>query len=131
MDKSIIEKCEKLSSEAKITFPEVVKALLGAGVESYCVDLLKKRNTYYGTNGEVVEVPLSLTQFAPVAETFNADAVRDAIKRSQRQELIFPAFVVEIMKAGTYGYVAYLVGQRVVYLGRKGDMHVEHFPQKK
>jgi hypothetical protein len=33
------------------------------------------------------------------------------------------------MEAGTVYYIAYLEGKRVMYIGREGDFHVEHFPK--
>jgi hypothetical protein len=31
--------------------------------------------------------------------------------------------------AGVVGYWAFLMGKRVIYLGRKGDQHIEEFPK--
>jgi hypothetical protein len=33
--------------------------------------------------------------------------------------------------AGVIGYWAFLAGKKVIYLGRKGEMHVEEFPKAK
>lgn len=128
MKQKILTDCEHLSSESKITFPEVVKKLIKAGVETYYVDLIKRRNTYYGTDGRTEEVMLSLKDLPFIAESFDVSAVHEAVKHIQRQEISYPEFINEIMKAGTYGYIAYLRGRRVVYLGRTGEMHIEHFP---
>jgi hypothetical protein len=37
----------------------------------------------------------------------------------------------EITEAGCVYYIAYLSGKKVIYFGRKGEMHVELFPQPK
>jgi hypothetical protein len=33
------------------------------------------------------------------------------------------------MAAGTVYYIAYLTGKQVIYFGRKGEFHIEKFPQ--
>lgn len=129
MDTAVILECKKLSLEGKITFPEVVKRLLQAGVELYHVDLIKQRATYYGEQKQTLDTDFSLSQLPVVSDVFDAQAVAQSVKRSQKREIDYVTFITEVMKAGTYAYTAYLKGKRVAYLGKMGEMHIEHFPQ--
>lgn len=128
MDYKVILECQYLSSESKITFPEVVKRLLDAGVDSYGVDLVNKRNIYYDAYDQSLDLPFSVSDLPPVGNVFNAEAVAQAVKRSQHQEIGYPAFIREIMIAGTCGYTVNLNGRNVVYQGKDGQSHIEHFP---
>ncbi len=49
------------ASFADTPFPKVVERLVGAGVKSYTADLVKLRNTYYGSGGEAYDEALPLT----------------------------------------------------------------------
>jgi uncharacterized protein YbcV (DUF1398 family) len=45
--KDVVREMSKASDEERITFPEVVKALMKAGIERYHADLVAGRKTYY------------------------------------------------------------------------------------
>jgi uncharacterized protein YbcV (DUF1398 family) len=111
-----------------MTFPEVVTKLLNEGVESYHADLVRSENRYYMPSGEthVVTVPF---EHSKAAEKFSASLVEAAIKSIQSEKIDYKQFLHQIMDAGTVYYIAYLSGKRVIYLGREGDFHVEHFPK--
>ena len=112
-----------------ISFPEVVGRLMSDGIEAYHVDYVRSENRYYWPNGEshVEQVP---HKFSAPAQEFSAEAVRSSLKRVQAGEIDYARFSEEILNAGCVFYIAYLVGRRVTYLGRKGDFHIEHFPRK-
>lgn len=120
--------CQGLSAESKITFPELVKRLLEADVDSYDIDLVGKRVTYYDVYDSSLHVGFGLNELPPVHERFDAEAVAQAVKRSQRGEIDYPSFISEIMNAGVSMYTAYLNGRRVVYKSLDGQSHTEHFP---
>ena len=103
--------------------------LLNEGVESYHVDLVRSENRYYMPSGEthVETVPF---KHSKAAEKFSANLVEAAIKSIQAGKIDYKQFLHQIMDAGTVYYIAYLSGKRVIYFGREGDFHVEHFPQK-
>ena len=116
------------SLENTLTFPQVAGKLINEGVESYHVDLIRGENRYYMPSGEshVEMVPFKHPE---AAEKFSATLVKAAIKNIQTGKINYKEFLHQIMNAGTVYYIAYLSGKRVIYLGREGDFHVEHFPQ--
>jgi uncharacterized protein YbcV (DUF1398 family) len=109
------------------TFPEVVGTMLGAGVESYFVDLRRKEDVVYLSNDSVVTEPLEV-EFGPVAAEFSKAGVVAAIRGAQRDEIRYPEFMRRAAEAGVTAYWALLTGKRVIYFGREGEMHVEWFP---
>lgn len=127
---SVLTECKELSLQGKITFPEVVRRLSEAGVERYHIDLTRDEATYYLTGGESHVLALH----GPGGEingSFDAAAVEQAVRASQRGEITHPEFLARIRAAGCVGYFAQLAGHRVQYIGRTGDMHVEPFPTAK
>lgn len=119
-----------LTHEGKITFPQVVGALLNEGIESYHVDYIRSENRYYLPNGES-HVEIVPHKFPTPAKEFSADKVKSTIKRIQAGEIDYNTFSDEVIQAGCVYYIAYLAGKRVIYFGREGDMHIEYFPKGK
>jgi uncharacterized protein YbcV (DUF1398 family) len=112
-----------------ISFPEVVGQLLNDGVEYYHVDYVARRKTFYSGDGSaVVTTLIDFSDLPAVAADFDTDAVKAAILDSQRHGQKYHDFTRRVMAAGVQGYFAFLRGQRVTYLGRQGDQHVEWFP---
>ncbi|MGK9170746.1 DUF1398 domain-containing protein [Inquilinus limosus] len=124
--KEVVRELTRASDEERITFPEVVKALMAAGVERYHADLMAGTKTYYIPDGSF-EVTQGLA-FAPAAGLFSAEGVEQAVRAIQRQEIKFRAFCERITAAGCVGYFVSLAGRRAVYYGRTIDTHVEWFP---
>ena len=122
-----IDRCSTASKEGRIRFGDVVAALAGAGVESYWADYRGAVTTYYLDTGDV-----HATQFdqpgVPIAEAFDVAGVQDAIRGTQRDEMRYPEFVRRTRAAGCVGYVVWLAGRHVTYFGRRGEMHLERFP---
>ena len=54
--KDVVREMSKASDEERITFPEVMKALMETGVERYHADLVAGRKTYYLPDGDFEEV---------------------------------------------------------------------------
>src|SRR5206468_2255384 len=115
--------------EERITFPEVVKALMEVGIERYHADLVASRKTYYLANGDFEEVEVDDVPAA--ALTFSAEGVETAVRAIQRHEIAYRGFCRQIADAGCVGYFVSLAGRRAVYYGRTGDEHVEWFPGAK
>ena len=111
-----------------MTFPEVVGRLLAVGVESYFVDYLAKSEVVY-TADEVLTEPLTL-EVPAVVDAFSKDGIVAAIRAAQADTIRYPEFVKRAAAAGVAGYWAFLSGQKVIYFGRRGEMHVEEFPKK-
>ena len=116
-------------SEERITFPEVVKALMEAGIERYHTDLLAGRKTYYLPDGDFEDVEVH--KVGGAALQFSAEGVEKAVRAIQRQAITYREFCRQIADAGCVGYFVSLAGRRAVYYGRTADEHVEWFPGAK
>lgn len=125
--KQVIEECARASHNGTRSFGEVVRALLDAGVEGYQVDYRARRATYYLPRGETVTVDL-LAPAIGIAADFDAAALQQAIRGSQRGEVRYPEFLTHSMNAGCIGYQVFFSGRHVVYFGRNGSQHIERFP---
>jgi uncharacterized protein YbcV (DUF1398 family) len=128
MDTKVIEQTLQETEAGRKTFPECVKALLAVGVESYLVNFGRMEKSSYGLNGETHIQKMSLPA-SPIADTFSNDDLIAALRGAQRDEIRYPEFVKRAKAAGVEAYWAFLTGKRVVYLGRKGEVHVEEFPK--
>lgn len=114
----------------QLIFPEVVRRLSQAGVESYFIDFAAGTETLYTTAGETHTEAMTLP-LHPVAPEFSKDGIVAAIRGAQADTVRYPQFVTLATEAGVIAYWAYLTGKKVVYFGRKGEMHTENFPQQK
>ena len=123
----IIKRCSAGSLDGRLSFPQVVGMLMDIGVSHYQVDFVRDEKTCYFRNDEFYTEPMPMPA-EPIAQEFSPEGVAAAVKASQTEGQAFPDFLVRVRKAGCIGYVAYLDGRRVVYTGRRGDEHVEHFP---
>lgn len=115
------------SQSGAIHFGEVVSRLASVPVESYHVDYRSGRATYFLPDGGTVDM---LFEHAPegIADAFNVDAVRAAIRGAQQGQVMYPEFKRLTQRAGCVGYTVWLAGRHVAYLGRRGEVHVERFP---
>ena len=66
----------------------------------------------------------------PVAESFDAAAVRESIRAAQAlvPGYTYKGFCAKVARAGCAGYVVSLFGRRVLYYGRTCETHTEYFP---
>lgn len=122
-----IESTVRASLAAEIAFPEVIRRLAEVGVERYHCDYSRQEITYYLASGESHVVAASHDAH-PTGLEFQAEEVAAAVRRSQRGEHTYRDFVRETMAAGCVGYFVQITGRQVIYFGRNGDSHVEHFP---
>jgi uncharacterized protein YbcV (DUF1398 family) len=131
MDTKIILEVSQRTLAGTISFPEVVKNLLSAGVEYYHIDYIQRRKTFYSGTGEVAVAPIDLEGLPVVAADFDAAELKANIRDSQKNGQKFRDFSNRAMNNGVQGYYAFLRGQRVTYFGRNGDQHTEWFPEAK
>ena len=68
MSKQVIHELAIATQQGKMTFPQVVKGLLEAGVESYLVDFAAKQKTHYLADGTTHTVPIIL-DLVPLRKT--------------------------------------------------------------
>lgn len=124
---TIAETCMKAAYEATMSFPEILKTLAQAGFEGYLVDYRKNATAYYLPDSTTIEVTNPKTS-GTVAAEFKADVVEANVRKSQANAHTYPEFCEHVKNAGCAGYLVTLLGKRVVYYGRTGETHVEHFP---
>ena len=127
MNTAVMHWASEGSEAGELRFPEVVGALMAAGVESYSADLVRGEKTFYMPDGETYIVPSKLPVTA-IAGEYWEDGVVAAIRGAQTDAIRYPEFVRQSRAAGVVAYWVFLTGQRAVYLGRKGEIHVELFP---
>jgi uncharacterized protein YbcV (DUF1398 family) len=130
MNLQAIHEVSVATQEGRMTFPQVVGTLLEAGVESYLVDFAAGRKTYHSASGEAYADTMIL-KLDLVAEEFSGEGIVAAIRGAQSDRVRYPEFVQRATAAGVIAYWAFLTGGKVVYFGRKGEMHVEEFPKAK
>lgn len=131
MHADIIRKLAEVTLSGSMPFPEIVGNLIKEGVEYYHVDYVSLSFSFYSASGGVVVAPLAFEGLPGVAIDFNAAELRAAILDSQQNGQKFRQFCIRAAKAGVQSYFAFLRGQRVLYIGRQGDQHVEWFPGAK
>ena len=123
----IIQECASGALTGEVTFPEIVGKLAQIGVERYHADYSRQEITYYLPDGESLVAATPHPAHATAAE-FSPSAVEAAVRQSQRNEHTYLDFIRKTMAAGCVGYFVQITGRRVIYLGRNGESHVEHFP---
>jgi uncharacterized protein YbcV (DUF1398 family) len=123
----IIQGCAREALTGELTFPEIVSRLAQIGVERYHADYSRKEITYYLADGDSLVVA-SLHPSHATATDFSASAVEAAVRQSQRNEHTYLDFIRKTMAAGCVGYFVQITGRRVIYFGRNGESHEEHFP---
>lgn len=126
--KDIARSCLEGAELGAMTFPQIVGALTEAGFDGYAIDFRRATAVYYRPDGEAIE--LKATPTAPVAERFDASIVRQAIREAQALApgYTYRGFCAKVAAAGCAGYLVSLPGRRVLYYGRTGETHTEHFP---
>ena len=64
----------------------------------------------------------------PIPAMLDIAALRAAIAGSQRGVVMYPQFKRLSMAAGCIGYTVWIDGRHVSYYGRRGEVHIEKFP---
>jgi uncharacterized protein YbcV (DUF1398 family) len=128
MNTNVLQDVMTETQAGQLIFPEVVRRLTQAGVESYFVDFATGSETFYMANGqwhaEKMTLPLS-----PVASEFSSAGLIEAIRGAQSDTIRYPEFTRRSLDAGVIAYWAFLAGRKVIYFGRKGETHTEEFPR--
>ncbi|MGA7291788.1 MAG: DUF1398 family protein [Terriglobales bacterium] len=130
MNTEIISDTLKKSLAGTFAFPDVVRTLIGEGVESYRADLVRREETFYMPDGATFVEKMDFAS-TPIAENFSAPDLIAAIRDSQAGRCKYREFLNRAVRAGVTSYVTYLSGKKVIYFGRKGEFHVEEFPKAK
>lgn len=123
----MIQGCTRGALSGELAFPEIVGRLTQIGVERYHADYTRQEITYYLSDGDSLVVAAPHPSYTTAAE-FSSSAVEAAVRQSQRNEHTYVDFIRKSMAAGCVGYFVQITGRRVIYFGRNGESHVEHFP---
>jgi uncharacterized protein YbcV (DUF1398 family) len=126
---SIAQTCLEGAESNTVTFPKIVSTLQEAGFEGYFVDLRRGVVIYYLPNADSVELSGAKAE-VPVAEIFDAAAVKAAIREAQTLApgYTYKGFIAKVARSGCAGYMVSFLGRRVLYFARSAETHVEHFP---
>ena len=125
--RALIQSTFTASNNGSIHFGQVIGQLISAGVEAYQVDYRAGRATYYLPNGATFDLDFTRPQQG-IAETFDVAAIRAAIRGAQQGTVMYPEFKVLSQQAGCIGYTVWIAGRHVSYFGRRGEVHIERFP---
>lgn len=125
--RALIHEAARGSNESRLHFGQVIGLLVQAGVESYIVDYRARRSTYVLPDGDTLDMPTPMPDVA-IAQDFDAAALRAAIRGAQQGVVMYPEFKRLSRQAGCVGYIVWVAGRHVSYFGRKGETHVERFP---
>lgn len=128
--RDVARRCLDGAYDNTMTFPEGVHALLEAGFDGYLVDYRLNTRTYYLTDGETL-IMRDPHGPRPVDDRFNVSEVATAIRWAQENPpgYSYAAFGDKVAAGGCAGYLVSFPGRRVLYFGRTGETHTEHFPQ--
>lgn len=126
--KDIARKAATGAAKGSMDFGQIVGMLMQAGFDGYLVDFRTSTKTFYLQDGRSCQVEFDLVD--PVAERFQANLVREAIHEAQTKApgYTYQGFCAKSAAAGCAGYLVSFPGKRVLYFGRTGETHVEHFP---
>lgn len=71
-----------------------------------------------------------MSEYIVSMKTIDAAIVLDAIREAQRggPAYSYVGFCAKVARAGCVGCLVSFPGRRVVYMGRTGELHTEHFP---
>ncbi|HVS71616.1 MAG TPA: DUF1398 domain-containing protein [Phycisphaerae bacterium] len=131
LDVSVILESTRLAFEGRMPFPQVVAALAKSGVERYQADLTRLIKTHYSACGHAVSDSLPLVDAPEPAEAWSEEGVKAAIRAAQQGEIQYPEFLRRILAAGCVAYWVFIAGRQAMYLGRRGEVHVELFPRQR
>lgn len=127
LNQLVIQECHERSDQEKISFPDLIAILNQAQVELYYADLIMPQKTYYSGN-QALTIP-SYKQGEPqLSEVFNREKIIEAIRQSQAGQIKYQEFIKKILDAGVIAYVVTIVGRKAIYMGKKGEQHIESFP---
>jgi len=124
---STIRAVFEASNQGTIHFGHAVGQLAGVGVESYHVDYRSGRTTYYLPDGSTADFSFERPQHG-IADAFDQVALRAAILGAQRGTVMYPEFKPLSQRAGCASYTVWIAGSHVAYTGRRGESHIERFP---
>lgn len=127
---SLAQQCLDGAYDRTKSFPDIVDSLMTSGFDGYVVDYRRGTTTYYLPCGENLVLENRASE-AKVSEKFDQPGIGGQIKwaQSNSPDYTYAAFCDNMKALGCAGYIVSFPGRRVLYYGRTGETHVEHFPQ--
>ncbi|WP_420133364.1 DUF1398 domain-containing protein [Rhodopseudomonas sp.] len=110
-----------------MTFPQIVGALIDAGLESYAIDFRRATAIYYRPTATASSCRRCGTRARSRQRLTPDGAGRDPRRAATLHGYSYAGFCRRVMAAGCACDVVSLSGRRAVYLGRTAELHVEHF----
>lgn len=105
-------------------YPYLIKYLKAIGIDNYFVKVGNHKRTYTSTTGEKLIMAPDIPEFEP-AETFELDAVKEAIKKINEGSIDYDSFLREIGNAGIHTFVADITGMKMIYQGPNSEYEYE------
>lgn len=124
---AVVRTTFEASNRGEMHFGDVIDRLMGVRVESYHVDYRTGRSTYYLADDTTLDFAFERPH-EPIGQAFDGDGVRSAILGAQQGRVMYPEFKRLSQRAGCVGYTVWIAGRHVTYVGRRGETHVERFP---
>ena len=125
---SIINNVFTKSNTGEIHFGEVIQQLISVDIESYNVDYRRGETTYYLSNGNSLRLEFGAHP-EKISKNFDVAKIKSAILQAQSGTVMYPKFKDLTYEAGCIGYIVWISGKKVDYLGCNGEVHTEHFPK--
>lgn len=126
---AVARACLESAEDNTMTFPQIAGTLIEEGFEGYMVDFRRAAATYYGADGDSVELPMRRVDI-PVAPALDAAALQSAIREAQQlaSSYTYEGFCRKAASSGVAGYLVSFSGRRALYFSRAAEIHVERFP---
>lgn len=127
---AVANDCLEAAHHGRLSFPEIIGNLAGAGFEGYAVDYRRNDQTYYLADGDSVSLNMP-HHLGAIAAAFDSEGIEALVRWAQASgpDYSYGAFCERVKAAGCAGYLVSVLGRRVVYYGRTAEVHVELFPQ--
>lgn len=128
MNPKTVQEIAERGKREQWPYPRIFDALKDAGVESYDVEVSHHRIVHHGGGAEWVE-PSPEAVTLPIADRFDEDALKLALRRVQEKKTDYLQFLREIADAGVRSYRVDMRSRTVSYRGAPGEEHVENVPR--
>lgn len=127
-----IKALQQKAVEKQWSYPYLFNSLKSIGIERYEVNVLTGETKYVGGKMNVMQPSPEGSTPRALGPSFDAEAVKAAVRRSQAREITYPQFLDEIAAAGVPFYRVDMRPRTVTYHGAdKTRKHVEAVPDTK
>jgi uncharacterized protein YbcV (DUF1398 family) len=125
MDTKAISDCFQLALAGQSSFLESLKILREAGVQRFHIDLARQERTCYSKNDEVYVEKFVLDSPAQKSSVFSEQGIDDAIAQKRSHQIEFVDVLRKYIESGVAGYLVFIEGDRIIYYGHNGEVHIK------